>query len=216
MSEKDFYTREDESKSGLSRLRELKGKERWNYYVSYYLVKTLIILALLIVATVFIVGVISRKNDINLYAAVMDDHLDDMSVYEMQKEFIEYVNDQEYDLSISFDEYIEEDSYLLDVKLGLGGTDLLIGDDELYQKYDPGFFAEISTLLDDETYMAIEPYFVYETGEDGSLGVYGIDLSGSEKYMSFSPNMAHPILYIPSVSKNIPYTISWLKFIWGM
>lgn len=213
MEEKNFYDREDEHIEGIERFKALEGREKWSYFKSYYLWKTIILLVLIVAVIAGITDWAQARNDIDVYVAVVDDSLNDQTVM-TGKNYVAFVGSEEYDISINIDhEYVAEDA-LLSVKIGVGGVDILIAKHEFHEAYPAGNYEDLEEVLPEEVWNKVKEYAMYSVDEEGNEYVYGIDLAECESYQSLEPTIEHPIITIPIDGNKKELAVEFINFLW--
>lgn len=213
VEEKNFYDREDEHIRGIERFRKLEGREKWEFFKSYYLAKLILLVILLAITTSIIVDWAQARNDINLYVAVVEDPLTNQTLT-LSDDFVSYVGSEEYDLLFSMNPEYAADAATLNVKIGLGGVNLLIADQDFHEKYPVDSYANLETLLGADTWEKVKEYVVYALDEQGEDYAYGIDLSACEKYQDLEPIVEHPIIAIPRASEHQEFSADFIRFLW--
>jgi hypothetical protein len=122
MGKKGFYTREKENINIKERFATLHGKEKWMYFKTYYLLKTLLLFATIIILISIVVSQIQVQNDIPIHIAVVED--------ELQEDLV--------------------DETLLNMKIGVGGVDAVIAEKPFFDEYPTEYYVDLEEVLTKE------------------------------------------------------------------
>lgn len=212
--ENDFYKREKENISGKERFSTLKGKEKWNYFKTYYLLKMLLGVAIFSAFIAIIVSRIKAQNDVSIYVAVVSDVLQEDIVLHAEQEFPRYLDLEGLDVSIFIDYSYITDEALLNMKVGLGSVDAIIAKKPVHDGYQKGHYVDLKEVLSKETLEKAEPYLYWQENEEGVNYANMIDLSACERYQMFEPSSKQVMIGIPSNSYNIEIAARFIDYLW--
>lgn len=159
------------------KLRDLKGKDKWEYFRDYYLLKLVIILVLVGIAVSMVISFVKPKEEVLLSVAIVDNPMLMAEVDEFEKLISdELVSEPEKQL-VSVDSNIYTDgSYgayaLMKITTLINSGDLdvmILPYDKFVQQLNGGSVAPLEYILDSETIDSLSEYVITETPYDEDI-----------------------------------------------
>lgn len=174
----------------------LSKKERWQYFVDYYLGKIVVTLIVVAVVGSILHTMLTPKPEVVLSVAVVNDSANQLLYDELQTKFNEVIElDAEkqqtvFDTGYSFNSYDYQSWQKFSMYNMVGDLDVSIMPQSYFEEYAPGdYFSPIAVHLSSGLYSALSEYFMetMQQDEDGNLipgseMVYGINLSSTWLY----------------------------------
>jgi len=192
-----YHHREDISEK--EKWANMSGKERWEYFKSYYLLKILGILVAVAVVCSILYTMLAPKPEVMLSVAIADRAMTQDQYLKVQEEFDKIIlTDPEKQETIFDGGYdFEYDLYQSMQKFAIynaaGELDVTIMPLSVFEVYGPkGHFSKVSSKLSTELYLELQEYFAFCSllDEDGkeienSQAVYGIRLDQCPVFREF-------------------------------
>ncbi len=201
-----YNHREDVSEK--EKWNSMSGKERWEYFKSYYLLK--------IIGTLVVVGVIvsilytmfSPKPEKLLSVAIANGAMTQAQYLKVQEGFNEAIGlDSEtqetiFDGGYDFEYDLYESMQKFAIYNAVGDLDITIMPLSVFEVYAPkGYFSQISPRLSTGLYLRLADYFVEcglndEDGNyvEGSEAVYGIRIDGTKAFEDYE--VTEPVVLV--------------------
>ena len=208
-----IYQKRQDDLPEKERLKQMTGKQKRDYFKTYYLPTILVVLAVAAVAFYIIWVDFIDKSHIYLRCAILNESITDGDLTELSDEFTESIGLESDKNKASFYLYYTRS----DVAMQMGGDtgsdlseissrlvasslDCMIASEEdvkdSYMKN--GFMLDLSKLLTKEEMNCLEPYLYKK--EDGKETVYGIHLKECKRYQALftdrTPITEEPILFV--------------------
>lgn len=191
--------------------KNMNGKQKWDYYKSYYLVPTIVILVIFVIVVDILLQTVILKKDILMSGTVYNHYteLEDEAIDSFQEGYLNYIgaNKKKEKAYIGYD-YITEDDYnsimILQTTVAAGTLDFLIVDKTSFDYLlNQTVYGDISQYLDTAT---MEKYKskIIEAKDEETKTIYpaAIDISdteyakkylgGEDAYLVFIINTPHP------------------------
>ncbi len=220
-----YSHREDVSEK--EKWQNMSGKERWQYFADYYLVRIIVTVLVAAVIISILYTMLTPKPDIVLSVAVINDSVHYQTYEDVQKEFDELLSlDPETQKTLFDTGYSFENDYQAFQKFAMynavGDLDVTIMPLSVFETYAPqSFFSPIAELLPTDLYMSLSEYML-ETklrDADGNLipdseTVLGISLGNSRFYagQQYPEPMVLAINAAPENNQNIEKFLRFLFF----
>ena len=217
-----IYEKRNDNMSEKERIQNMSAKERRTHFVTYYLPKLLIIVA--VAAAIFYIIWVDfiQKSDIYMHCAILNESISEDSLVELSDQFTEsmemdsdknrvsfaihYTNTE---LAMEFGQNAGNDLSEISSRLIANMLDVMIASPEdVEQSYlKNGFIADLSTFLTDEEYASLADYlYVPETAEPGNGHAYGIHLAKSSIYQTLfdgqEPLQEDPVFFLITNAKD--------------
>lgn len=224
--EASIYYHTGEVLSEKEKWKSMSGRQRWEYFKSYYLMKLIVAIVIAGFAGSLLYSILSPKPETVFYAAVINSAMNMQQIEQVQPEFEAYISLDPETQEILFDEgyYFYEREYESLQKFAtysaVGQIDVTVMPLSVFEKYAPaGYFAETAEKLPTDLYLELSDYLVESGrfGDDGTIlegseAVYGIRIDGTWLYEEVS--VTEPvILAISSASKNEENVIEFLRYL---
>lgn len=211
-----IYKKRDDNMSEKERIRNMSAKERRTHFVTYYLPKLTIIVA--IAAVIFYIVWVDfiQKADIYMHCAILNESVSEDSLMELSDQFTESMEMDSNSNRVSFAVYYTNAELARELGRNAGNDlseissrliasmlDVMIASPEdVEQSYlKNGFIADLSTFLTDDEYERLADYlYIPETAEHGNGHAYGIRLTESSPYQSLfagqEPLQKDPVFFL--------------------
>lgn len=188
----------------------LNGKQRWQYFLDYYLLYTVCIIG--ITAIILFLGwhFLKPKEKNILYVAVLDESLNEKATAQLRKSLEEKFGADGKNESVLIDDsfYSREDGiHKLEVYVRNRQVDIVIAPQEIFDMLSGfGFMQDAKTVLGEKAGNYTEKFYRaagyketeevsfedHETGQ-GEVKDYGICLAGSSVYRKLKPMTEEPV-----------------------
>lgn len=223
----EIYKKRETTVTEKQKLKDMTTKEKFQYFNDYYRNKT-IIAGIAIVTTVSILyTVLTPKPETVLYAAIVNDSLEEEAVEQLTSEFATFVDIDLKSKEIVIDSsyYISEDSanismaseQKLTTYLYAKDVDVIITDEAQFAKYaDQGYFDNLSDHLPTDLYSDLsDSFYLANEVEGNSINAYGIYLDKSKVYQETGSIIEKPVIGIVANSKNKEYGVEFIRYLFG-
>lgn len=181
-----YHHREDISEK--EKWNNMTGKERWNYFKNYYLLKVLGILVTVIVVVSILNTILAPKPEKLLSVAIANGAMKQEQYLKVQEDFQKAIGmDEEtqetiFDGGYDFEYDLYQSMQKFAIYNAVGDLDVTIMPLSVFEVYAPkGYFATVSSRISDGLYAELAAYLVESglTDEDGneiegSEAVYGV------------------------------------------
>lgn len=206
----------------------MSKKERWQYFVDYYLGKIVVFVIALAVVGSILYTMLTPKPEVVLSVAVVEDAANQLLYEELQAEFNKVIAlDEEtqqtvFDTAYNFSNGDYQSWQKFSMYNMVGDLDVTFMPKSLFEQYAPGdYFSPVALHLSSSLYASLSDYLLETMREDengdlipGSETVYGIELSSSWLYKGVS--MEEPMVLVinaaPENVENIEKFLSLLFF----
>lgn len=219
-----LYQKRDNS-LGKKDISNLSKAEKLGYFKDYYL-KFVIVILIAVIAIGHLIYSTTLGRSVTLASVVciddaymaesdtLSDILKEDLGSERKKDFVSVSN-------YSIDDYQQNMAYV--TQLTAGTIDLIICSEEYFkQGCNRGYFADLSEVLPEEMYTALENQILYGslaiTNDDGEVTSYedplphGISLKGTSKYAEYGGMLDNAILCVTATSSNPENTLKVLSW----
>lgn len=217
-----------EDVSEKEKWQTMSNKERWQYFVDYYLGKIAAVVIILAVVGSILHTMLTPKPEVVLSVAVVNDAANQAVYDNLQTKFQEVISmDAEkeqtvFDTGYSFNSYDYQSWQKFSMYNMVGDLDVSIMPYTYFEQYAPGeYFSPVAAHLSSGLYAALSEYLLEtkQQDEDGNLipdseTVYGIDISTTWLYegQSRDESMVLVINAAPENVENIEKFLTLLFF----
>ena len=203
-------------------------KERFRYFIDYYLGKIIIIIIVVAVVGSILHTVLTPKPETQLSVAIVNDVEHSVLYEELQARFHEVIDlDEEkqqtvFDTEYYFNDYDYQSWQKYSIYNMVGDLDVTILPYADFEKYAPGgYFSPVTALLSSGFYASLSDYLLEtkQADDEGNLipdseTVYGINLSSTWLYQNVQRE--EPMILVinaaPKHAENIDDFLSLLFF----
>lgn len=189
----------DENVSEKEKWSRMSGKERWEYFKSYYLMKCIAVIASVAVVVSIFYAMFSPKPEVVLNVAIVNQALVQPQYLELQEAFETWIElDSETQETVFDGGYdFELDQYNALQKFAIynaaGELDVTILPLSEFERYAPvGYFSQVSNQISTGLYLKLSDYFIEssrqnENGEieEGTTAVYGIRIDSTRIFEGY-------------------------------
>ena len=204
--------------------------QKWDYFKAYYMLPTIIVVAVLTLVVSYIFTYIRNSRD-TVAGIYFLNVVADQSFYDkVEGEYFDYVgaNEKDYMTDVSTENLLEltesgydSTAYATDMQvvamLTAASLDFMFLDDTTLERYSNyGCYANLEELLTEEEYEALAPYIVEVTDEDGNTTPAAICLTGTElqeKYSIYSCYGENPYLVVLVNGKNYENALTFIDYL---
>lgn len=203
-------------------MKNMSGKEKWDYFKEYYMKKVLIVLAVIIFICMFVRDVIMDKSECLLNVAFMQEcqvvEYDDMKT--SLEEYLGFENEDEF---VSINNYNLENAQVnmsFSTLVASGSIDVVICPYEYFKEASAeGIFADLSEVMPKEMYNELSDKLLISRTEEvdyednvtyGEELPYGIDISDSSVLKEVSDYEGQAVI---CVLLNAPNKVNSIKTI---
>ena len=226
----EIYQKREE-KTEKEKWNEMDGKAKVQYFADYYLGKLIVAVIVIGVGVSLLWHFFKPKDETVLYAAVIDESLDAKELADMTSELEKICQADGRHQKVKIDDsfYLKDQALArLEVYVESKQVDVIIADQKTFKKLAGyGYFENVDTFAKENDLSESESLYVYangykDTGDEseedddtakGESLPYGIDLSGSEKYMNMTSYGKHPVFAVAANAqhkKNIAEFLNYL------
>ena len=209
----EIYQKREE-KSEKEKWKQMDGKAKVQYFADYYLGKLIVAVIIIGIAASLLWHFFKPKEETILYAAVIDESLDATKLADMTRELEKICQADGRHQNVKIDDsfYLKDQALVrLEVYEESKQVDVIIADQKTFKKLaKDGYFEDVDKFAKNNGLSGYESLYVY--ADDESLP-YGIDLSGSEKYMDMTSYGKHPVFAVAANAqhkKNIAEFLNYL------
>ena len=190
--------------------KNMNGKQRWDYFKTYYMLPTVIILFVLIAVISFIFQAFVFRKVVILSGFIYNQYIDNMDMEALQDDLFSYLDGDSKEEELTISSYALSDSdrnsqLVLTANVSAGSVDFVILDQVAYDIVTiqglVGPVDEYMTAEDYEKYKAagkIVTAVEYETQEEFEAGV---DISETKLAQKYWPGQKVYLCYIINSSK---------------
>lgn len=230
----------DDDASIYQKTEEETEKQKWQrmdkaqrrqYFLDYYLLKTIVISLLAALILYLVWTVVKPKAETVLYVAVVDEQLGEEEKQELIEELNLLYQADGKGKQVVIDDmfYLQEDALdKLQIFMYNHQIDIIIADEDAYEMLAGyGYFQSMDELLDEEAVLRYSKKYVSAAGykeaeevsfEDRETGQgevlpYGIDLSGSVRFSRVKNYLEKPVLSIAAGAPNQENAVKFLDYI---
>lgn len=211
----EIYKSRDNS-FGKKDIRSLSGKEKLEYFRDYYLLKVIIILAVLVFVAVLLNTTVFNRSECRLALVLLNESqlTESAGLNEAIEEYLDIQNKNDY---TSVENYSLEDAQMqmaYITKNAAGAVDVIICPRDYFEEQAArGMFMDLSEFLSEDmceefSDRMLEVREVKEEDEEGNILSYyepspfGLDLSGSDRMEEFWGNTEDSVLCVSCGSVN--------------
>lgn len=216
-----------EEKTEKQKLNEMAFKEKIVYFNSYYRLKVIIIAAILIFVGYLAYSILAPTPDTVLYAAVVNNILDDTKITDLQNGFADHLGidkkKQEIMVDASFNLGTDNDTsqYTIGNQQKLmtyfyaSQIDIMIAPESIFKSYAAsGTFSKLSDQLPSDLCNTLTDSFYYSTTtDDSNSSAYGIYLDHASIYDNSGKLIDKPIIGIVVNSKYKSNAVEFIRYI---
>ncbi len=210
---------------------ELHGKEKLTYFKDYFLVRILVIIAVLAFVGYFLYTALAPKPESILSVAVADySYYSDMFT-DLQNSFSDYIDIDTEKQSITIDSsYYMSDStsvQKISVYFFAGDLDVFIAPEDDFINYvHNGYLTELSEQLPNDLFSQLSNQFlqgeVIDTDVDGTelsrteTGVYGVYLDSLPCFQTYQVEGKRPVIGIVSTSNYMENAAEFIDYLFNV
>ncbi len=203
MEENKNLTEENKNLSENERVR-LENKAAWksmtreqklNYYREYYLLPTVVVVALVALVVSFVVTALTPDPEVLLYVLTSGCQFTEEGEAALSEEMMGHLEATEEQIYVDDGHSYQTDALVLMAHLSAQEVDVLLMEEEYFEAMvNSGAYIDLREVFDEETLAAWEPYLVWTAGaevedplaEEGEAAEervacpYGIRLTGTD------------------------------------
>lgn len=216
-----------EEKSEKQKLKEMNFKEKAAYLRDYYLVKTLVGLAILGFAVYFTYTIVSPKPVTLLDAAIVNYSLSDETVNKITEDMNNLLvkNPKKENIMIDASFYLGNGSDTSEFTMGSiqklqtymysGEIDVVIAPESVFQSYArSGYLSKLTDVLPTELLTSFsDSIFNSPTDDNPVAGAYGVYLDKATLFKDISNDADKPVLGILVNSKHQDNGAAFIKYL---
>jgi hypothetical protein len=224
-----IYNNRD-SKSEKQKLKEMSFSEKISYLKTYYLTKTIVIIAIIGFVGYLGYSILSPKAENVLYTAIINYALTETEAAKLEEDFTNLLEldpeketvlfDASFYLGLNGDvsEYTLSSEQKLTTYLFAGEIDVLIAPEADFKKYAGfGYLSKLTDELPTDLCTQLADSFFYSTTEDNpASGAYGIYLEGAKLYDSNGKAIENPVIGIVVNSENKQNAVELIRYLYQM
>lgn len=204
----------------------MSAKERWQYFVDYYLGKIVVIIIIAAVLGSILHTMLTPKPEVVLSVAVVEDASNQLLYDELQVKFHEVIAlDEEtqqtvFDTAYNFSNGDYQSWQKFSMYNMVGDLDITLMSKSLFEEYAPGgYFSPVALHLSSGLYVSLSDHLLETMQQDdegnmipGSETIYGIDISSTWLYNG--QQIEEPmVLVINAAPENVENIEKFLKML---
>lgn len=209
------------------KLSDMTFKEKVAYFNSYYRKKAIVIIVLVALAVYFAYSILTPSPETVLYAAVINNALDDEAATALQTDFGKHLNinpdTQDIMVDTSFylgteenaSEYTIANSQKLTTYIFAKEIDVIIAPESIFANYAAnGSLCKLSDQLPTDLCSSLADSFYYSSSsENPKINAYGIYLDNNEIDSKTTDSQERSVLGIVVNSKHKPNAVEFIRFL---
>lgn len=218
-------------KSEVRKWPEMDRQQKIQYLKDYYLFPAVGVLVLIAVAVSLIWHVARPRSENLLYAAVIDESLDEKKLAQITSDMSDLLGADGKRKTVQIDDsfYIKDGALdKLQVYLHSQQIDVVILDQELFEEYAGyGYFESLDEVTEEDLEKKYGEAYQYaagykeddeisfedhETGQ-GEVKPYGISLSGDNRFTEMSEYIKDPVFAVAVGTKNPENALKFLEYL---
>ena len=225
----DIYKPREE-KSEKQKLSEMTFQDKVSYLKSYYLAKTVAIIAIIAFAGYLFYTILTPKPETLLYAAIVNYAIPEETAATLQSDFSNHLGITSDKEEVMFDtsfylgsgndtsEYTMSAQEKLSVYFTAGDVDVLIAPESIIKNYASfGYLDKLTDQLPTDLCTSLSESFLFSTTEDNPVsGAYGIYLDGTALYNGTSDPTDRPVLAIVINSDQKQNAIEFIRYLFKL
>lgn len=204
----EIYKKRADEESDRARLKKMNKKQKFSYFLTYYLPKLLIFAAVAALAFFLLWSDVFHKRNMILRCAILNEAVNDAVLTEFADAFTASIGEDPDKTAASFYVYYTHSDFaaeiganaandLTEISSRIVAADLscMIANESDGRNYlDGGFFLKLDEFLTKEEYEALKPYFYsVPEGEKIPAGAYGLYLDKSPLYQELVKDVKKPV-----------------------
>lgn len=215
-----IYSKRNEE-SEKEKWSQMNGKEKWQYFSQYYLLKLCAIIVLSIFAMYLFVTILGPKDKLIFEMVLVNSNMEESKIEEMKQEIETLLKPEKREIVMLDDSYYisekEQGDMSSEQKLSVcyyaNELDIIVANRSVFEKYAKlGFFCDLAELLPTDQYSQVKEQLVFaSTEEQKEETAYGISLEGSKQFEKYDTQISDPVIGIVSNSKNVKNAVSVLE-----
>lgn len=219
-----------EQQTEKQKLSEMTFKEKVTYFNNYYRTPVIIVVVVLVFAGYLAYSILKPSAETVLYAAIVNNVLDDNTVTKLQTGFADHLAidpkkqdvliDSSFNLGTGDDanEYTISNQQKLTTYFYAGEIDVIIAPESLFAGYaKAGTFSKLSDQLPSDLCSAMTDDFYYAaTEDDPNSGAYGIYLDSTPVYSKLGQLTDRPVLGIVANSKYKENAVEFIRYLFQL
>ena len=203
-------------KSEVRKWPEMDRQQKIQYLKDYYLLPAVGVILLIAVAVSLIWHVARPRTENLLYAAVIDESLDEKKLAQVTADMSNLLGADGKRKTVQIDDsfYVKDGALdKLQVYLHSQQIDVVILDRELFEEYAGyGYFEILDEVTEEDLEKKYGESYQYETGQ-GEVKPYGISLSGDNRFTEMSEYIKDPVFAVAVGTKNPENALKFLEYL---
>lgn len=215
--------------------KEMPFGKKVEHFLTYYLLQTCIIAAVVVTAGIFIYNAFIKKRDtIVLSTVVYDDIFEADALDALTGKLREmYALTDEHEvvrIDNSYRSRSTDDRMRMTVLVSAGECDVIVADEPFFTELAGyGYFADLESVLPEADKEKLGKYFVNAKGQgntesyslevvgggEGDEAAFGLDLSDSEVWKSLGGNTERPVAGIFSGTQRAENAVRFMEYLYG-
>lgn len=224
----NIYQKRNESVSEKKKLSSMSRKEKIQYFNDYYRNKTIVAVIILGFTVSLIYTAFSPKPETVLYAAIVNDYLEEEVLSQGASEFLSLLSLDEDNHNIVLDSsyFLSDDSssvtmaseQKLTTYVFSNEVDIIITDEAQFKKFARmGYFENLSNQLPTDLYTDLTDSFLLADDPDGSsYNAYGIYLRDDSLYDNLGSIIEEPVVGIVANSNRKSYGVDFIRYLFEL
>jgi hypothetical protein len=218
-----------EEKTEKQKLKEMNFKEKVAYLRDYYLLKTIVCLAVLGIAVYFIYTVVTPRPVTLLDTTIINYTLSDDTINKMTEDMntvlVKNPKKENIVIDASFylgngndnSEYTMGSIQKLQTYIYTGEIDVMIAPESVFQSYaTTGVFSKLTDVLPTDLLTSFSDSLFNSTTEDNTVpGAYGVYLDNTSLFKNISNPSDRPVLGILVNSKHQDNGVEYIKYLFN-
>lgn len=222
-----IYQQRNTTVTEKQKLQDMSMKEKLQYFNDYYKNRSIVVAIIIVTSISILYSITTPKSDTVLYAAIINDSLEEEAVNHLTTDFASLANIdlESNEIMIDSSYYISEDStnismaseQKLTTYIYAKDVDIIITDEKQFTNYaNQGYFDNLSDHLPTDLYSDLsDSFYLANDAEGNSINAYGIFLDKSMVYQETGSIIEKPVIGIITNSKNKGHSVDFIRYLFG-
>ncbi len=224
----NIYKKRNETISEKEKFASMNTKEKFQYFNDYYRNKTIAGVIILGISVSLLYTIFSPKPETILYAAIVNDYLEEEVLKQGATDFLSLLSLDEDDHNIVLDSsyYLADDAssvtmaseQKLTTYVFSNDVDVIITDEAQFKRFARmGYFENLSNQLPTNLYSDFADSFFLADDPDGtSYNAYGIYLDDSTVYENLGSILEEPVIGIVANSNRKKNSVDFIRYLFQL
>lgn len=224
----NIYSRRRQTKTEKQKLSEMTFREKLHYFNDYYRNRSIVIVIAAIAVISILHTIFSPKPEIALYAAVVNDYLEEDASKALSNDFFqkagfkknkqEVVIDTGYNMLGGTSSATMASEQKFTTYLFANTIDVVITDEAQFSTYaKAGYFTNLADELPTDVYSKLsDSFYLANESESNQMKAFGIYLDKSQVYKKTGTIIEKPVIGIVAGSKQKENAVTFIEYLFQL